>query len=100
MHYFDIDKYFALVRCGDEVPHQKPDGRHITDMMSELGLETRKVIMVGDSYNDIFAAHAAGVRSIGVSYGYDPDLMKLREIDLVAHSVPEIHMRLNEIWEE
>ena len=98
MAYFDIKKYFSLVRCGDEVPHQKPDGRHITDMMSEMGLEARKVIMVGDSHNDICAAHAAGIRSIAVSYGYDPDIVNLRELDLVAHSVPEIQTRLNEIW--
>ena len=80
------------------MPHQKPDGRHITDMIAEMGLDAGNVIMVGDSHNDIYAAHAAGIRSIAVSYGYDSDIMNLGKLDMVAHSVPEIQMRLNEIW--
>ena len=98
MAYFDLNKYFSLVRCGDEVPYKKPDRRHITDMMCEMDLNTRDVIMVGDSHNDICAAHAAGVRSIAVTYGYDLNLLNLVELDLVANSVPDIQRSLNEIW--
>ena len=96
--YFNLDKYFSLVRCGDEVAHQKPDSRHITDMIDEMGLKTRDVIMVGDSHNDICAAHAAKVRSIAVTYGYDKTILSLPELDLVAHSVEDIKDRLSEVW--
>ena len=96
--YFNLDKYFSLVRCGDEVPHQKPDPRHITDMMAEMGLKTRDVVMVGDSHNDICAAHGAKVRSIAVTYGYDKSILTLPELDLVAHSIADIKDQLSEVW--
>ncbi len=96
--YFNLDKYFLLVRCGDEVPHQKPDRRHITGMMAEMGLKTRDVVMVGDSHNDICAAHGAKVRSIAVTYGYDKSIATLPEVDLVANSIAEVKDRLGEVW--
>lgn len=96
--HFNLDKYFSLVRCGDEVPHQKPDSRHITDMITEMGLKTEDVIMVGDSDNDICAAHGAKVRSIAVTYGYDKTILAQPEVDLVAHSIADITDRLGEVW--
>ena len=96
--YFDLKKYFSLIRCGDEVPYQKPDSRHITHMVNELGLKTEDVIMVGDSHNDICAAHGAKVRSIAVTYGYDETILSLPEVDLVAHSIAGVEDRLVEAW--
>ena len=82
----------------DEVAHQKPDSRHITDMIDEMGLKTRDVVMVGDSHNDICAAHGAKVRSIAVTYGYDKSILTLPELDLVAHSIADIKDRLGRCW--
>ena len=78
--------------------HQKPDRRHITGMMAEMGLKTRDVVMVGDSHNDICAAHGAKVRSIAVTYGYDKSILTLPEVDLVANSIADIKDRLSEVW--
>lgn len=71
---FGLSAFFPVVLCGDEVEHRKPDGRHVHATLAELAnvanLDNRKPVMVGDSENDIFAAHDAGVPSICVSFGY------------------------------
>jgi phosphoglycolate phosphatase len=36
-----------------------------------MGFRIEESIMVGDSKNDILAANACGMQSIGVAYGYN-----------------------------
>jgi phosphoglycolate phosphatase len=36
-----------------------------------FGIEPDQALMVGDSRNDVEAAHAAGVRCVAVPYGYN-----------------------------
>lgn len=98
LNYFGLKKYFSMICCGDEVPHQKPDGRHITGIITEMALKPEKVVMVGDSDNDILASSDAGVRSIAVTYGYDKNVVNLPELDLLAHSLFEIELLLEDIW--
>ena len=67
---FGIAEFFSVVLCGDEVPHSKPDGRHLHATLDAMGHAGARAIMVGDSENDILAAHDAGLPSICVSFGY------------------------------
>lgn len=67
---FGLTPFFPVVLCGDEVENRKPDGRHIHDTVALLGRTGYPSVMVGDSENDILAAHDAGVPSICVSFGY------------------------------
>ena len=62
--------YFSVVSCGDAVPHKKPDGRHILQVVEEMGATIGTAAMIGDSENDISAAVDANVRSIAVTFGY------------------------------
>ena len=41
-------------------------------MIDELGATIETAVLVGDSTTDIATANAAGVASIGVSWGYQP----------------------------
>ena len=65
-----LTPYFDVVSCGDDVPHKKPDGRHVLLCAEQLGATAGTAIMVGDSENDINAAIDAGVRSVCVTFGY------------------------------
>jgi len=63
-HFFD-----AVVGAND-TPALKPDPIHIQVILDSLGVTADQAVMVGDSYNDIAAARAAGVPTVAVSFGY------------------------------
>lgn len=67
---FDMTKFFPTIVCGDDIPHSKPDGRHLLDTLAAMDMAGATAIMVGDSENDILAAHDAKMASICVSFGY------------------------------
>jgi phosphoglycolate phosphatase len=61
--------FFERIIGGDEAPKAKPDARHIFMAVGAEGAR-KHIIMVGDSYPDIRAAHNARVPSILMRYGY------------------------------
>jgi len=61
---------FARVYGGDDVP-KKPDPAGLQQLAAELGAAPGETLMVGDSKNDVGAGRAAGMRTVGVLYGYD-----------------------------
>lgn len=67
---FGLLPFFRVIVCGDEAMHKKPDGRHLHETLEKLNVADAHPVMVGDSENDILAAHDAGILSICVSFGY------------------------------
>lgn len=59
------------VVCGDEVQHRKPHPEIVLQACHRLGVAPGQAVMIGDSVNDVRAAHAAGVRVILVETGYN-----------------------------
>jgi phosphoglycolate phosphatase len=64
---------FALIWGGGDVASKKPDPRGLLALIEELGARPEEAIFVGDSPVDVRTARSAGVRSVGVSYGFDPE---------------------------
>ena len=93
-----LQKYFSLVCCGDEMVHQKPDGRHIRYMLETMKLAADQVVMVGDSHNDVRAAYEAGVRSITVTHGYDQNVLNHPNLDLVVDHLEQVPALLEKVW--
>ena len=60
---------FVVVTGVDDAPARKPDPRHLTACVVAAGGATR-VLMVGDSLNDVAAAHTAGFPCVAVTFGY------------------------------
>jgi phosphoglycolate phosphatase len=58
-----------VVAGGDSLP-RKPEPAQILEAIRVLGVDAKSVMMVGDSAHDIDAAHAAGIPSVAVTYGY------------------------------
>lgn len=48
----------------------KPDPAVVEEILSVTGVAREEVLYVGDSGVDMLTAHAAGVRSVGVSWGF------------------------------
>ena len=56
---------------GDSCPLRKPDPAPVLFACKQLGVAPAHALMVGDSINDVQAAHAAGIPVICVPYGYN-----------------------------
>jgi phosphoglycolate phosphatase len=55
-----------------DVPARKPDPIGLVRLMAAAGVSPAETAFVGDSAVDVRTARAAGVRSVGVTYGFDP----------------------------
>ena len=62
---------FATIQTADDAT-SKPDPAMLRQAMAEVGAAPRDTLMIGDSTFDMLMARAAGVRPIGVSWGYHP----------------------------
>ncbi len=72
-----IDTYFTSVQTPDHNP-SKPHPDMIFAAMKTAGSDSAGTVMIGDTNHDMEMARAAGVRAIGVSWGYHlpADLLK------------------------
>lgn len=67
----ELDSYFEYHLGGDSLLEKKPNPLPLLHMCQELGIEVKESVMVGDSRNDILAAKACEMQSIGLTYGYN-----------------------------
>jgi phosphoglycolate phosphatase len=61
---------FGAVIGADLAPKPKPDPSHFLTAVEAVGGDPARAVMVGDSYNDVASAQAAGAPVIVVSFGY------------------------------
>ena len=66
-----LDGYFRWLVGGDTLAQQKPDPAALFWVMDKAGVVAADALFVGDSRNDVRAAHAAGVTCVALSYGYN-----------------------------
>ncbi len=80
----NLDGIFELILGGDSLSKKKPDPAPLLHVCKRLDVPVEACVMVGDSRNDILAANACGMQSVGVTYGYnygediavyDPDIV-------------------------
>jgi phosphoglycolate phosphatase len=63
-------KYFEYVAGADTFEFNKPDSRHLTNVIEIIGGNLKKTIMVGDSEVDANSAHNANLPFVLVKGGY------------------------------
>ena len=66
-----LDGLFELILGGDSLPQKKPDPAPLLHVCTKLGVTVEESVMVGDSKNDLLAANASHMHSVGVTYGYN-----------------------------
>jgi len=71
-----LEEYFELYLGGDSLKEKKPNPAPLLYVCNKLNVSVEECVMVGDSKNDILAAQACQMQSIGVTYGYNynPDV--------------------------
>lgn len=65
------DRFGCLV-TGDRVERPKPDPQPVELACSELDVDPRRCVFVGDDRRDVLAGQAAGVATIVAAWGYLP----------------------------
>lgn len=65
-----LSRFFAAVGGGDSFPVRKPDPAHLFATLAAADGDPTRVLMVGDHYNDVTAANAAGIPCVFAAWGY------------------------------
>lgn len=82
LHQLALHERFAAIAGRDTFDVFKPAPGHLTGTIELAGGRLDRAVMVGDSEVDIGTAAAAGIPSIGVSFGYT--LVPMRELGPTA----------------
>jgi phosphoglycolate phosphatase len=93
--------YFDQVIGGDSLPERKPHPAQILHTCNKFGAAPLSGVHIGDSRNDMEAAHAAGCRYFHVPYGYAEGApvqdVDMREGDALVSSLVDAARRVGEI---
>jgi HAD superfamily hydrolase (TIGR01549 family) len=85
------EKYFDLIITGDDVANHKPSAEGILKFVNHFGLDTEKVLMIGDSVGDVKASKEAGVKIASVLWdSHREEKVKSMDSDYYFHSVEEL----------
>ncbi|WP_437762725.1 HAD-IA family hydrolase [Sorangium sp. So ce281] len=84
---------FRAVVAGGDVAAKKPDPAPLLHLAARLGVQPRKMVMVGDGPQDIECARRAGARSIAVLGGFASQ-------DELLDARPDVLLRtMGELWD-
>jgi phosphoglycolate phosphatase len=84
LEHHDLFHRFVTLQTADRHP-SKPHPSMIEQAMAEAGADPLSTVMIGDTSYDILMAHNAGVRAIGVAWGYhEPAELLAEGADVLA----------------
>lgn len=74
---YDFAKFFKVAITSADTKKHKPEPDPILAAMDKMGADPATTVYVGDTINDLKAAHAAGVKFAGALYGSaNPETIK------------------------
>ena len=85
-----LSERFFRIYGGNSFEQKKPHPIGIDTLCQEAGIAKQRTIMIGDSAVDIRTARNAGVRSCGVTYGFQPESFQQDPPDVVVDRMEEI----------
>jgi phosphoglycolate phosphatase len=92
METLGLGRHFVRIYGGNSFePKKKPDPVGIHALLSETGLRKERTVMVGDSSVDIRTARNAGVRSCGVTWGFQPETFVQEPPDFTIDHMRQLH---------
>ncbi len=95
LEHFKIKKYFEVI-VGSELDGTRVNKDEVVQealrqLFQNKQVEKEKVYMIGDRKFDVEGAHAQGIESVGVSYGYGGlEELKEAQSDYIVRSVAEL----------
>jgi phosphoglycolate phosphatase len=91
----DLQSYFMRVYGGDSFPYKKPDPTGAIQLIREAGVTASATLLVGDSGVDVQTARNAGVRSCGVTWGFQPEAFEVDPPDLLIRDPRQLLEQLD-----
>lgn len=88
--------HFFRVYGGDSFDRKKPDPIGIERLMEESGTGRDRTAMIGDSAVDVKTARNAGVRSVGVTWGFQPESLKGEAPDVLVDRAEQLREWVNQ----
>lgn len=93
-----LDQVFITQQVADDHP-SKPHPSMILAAMAETGIGPDRAVMIGDTTFDMEMGRAAGIATIGVSWGYHPvDALQAAGAGRIVNRAAEIPAALEHIW--
>jgi len=96
LEHFGIAKYFDAV-VGSELDGTRVNKDEVVrealrQLFGEQTVDKGKVYMIGDRHFDVEGAHALGIESVGVTYGYGSmEELKAAKSEYIVRTVDELH---------
>jgi phosphoglycolate phosphatase len=81
---------FARIYGGGDLPARKPDPVGLQRLLEENGLAADAAVLVGDSAVDVKTGRAASVRTVGVTYGLDPEGLLREGPDVLIDDIRQL----------
>lgn len=90
---------FVTEQVSDHHP-SKPHPAMVTTALAECGVAAAHAVMIGDTVFDIEMGRAAGVRTLGVAWGYHPvSSLRAAGADLIIETWDDVDAALDALWE-
>lgn len=85
------------VVCADTTEHAKPHPAPMLKACTDLNVDPKKCMFIGDAETDVEAGKAVGMTTIAAGYGFIPKDCDITTwgADHIIHSVMELHQLLN-----
>ena len=94
----DLNGRFSVIQTADDAP-SKPHPQMVLNCLSGTDVKPEDAVIVGDTEFDMAMGVAAGVRRIGVGWGYHPiDRVTRGGAEVIARDVCHLDQLLHEIW--
>ena len=85
-----LDEYLDEVISFEDVTHIKPHPEPLLLALDRLSAPPHAAVMVGDTDADILAGRAAGVRTVGVTYGFHGPEVAAHAPDALIDALAEL----------
>jgi phosphoglycolate phosphatase len=85
-----LGKYFSQIYGGNSFATKKPEPEGALKILAEFEMRSDQAAIVGDSHVDIRTGRNAGLWTIGVRYGFSPQLMEAEHPDVQVDSSAEL----------
>jgi phosphoglycolate phosphatase len=89
-----VARRFARIYGGGDFPSRKPDPAGLLLLLHELGVGSQETVLVGDSAVDVRTGRAAGVATVGVTYGLNPESLREAPPDVTISDIRDLPLLL------
>ena len=85
-----VGPHFFRVYGGNSFDFKKPNPVGVETLIRESGVPAARTLMIGDSSVDIQTARNAGIPSVGVTWGFQPDTLNDPAPDHLAGTMQDV----------